>query len=99
MGTMKTWRLLPRDDVRSENGHRSLYDGNHGAVIVRATTTFEARKLAAEFFEHPACAATLENPWLEETDTMVEELANSEFPAEGEAGVLQPSFRMNGQGH
>jgi hypothetical protein len=97
---MKMWRLLPRDDDRSENWHRSLYDGNHGAVIVRATTTFEARKLAAEFFEHPACAAPLANPWLEEADTLVEELADSGFAAEGEPGVLQPTpSRMNGQGH
>ena len=93
---MKVWRLLPRDDDRSENWHRSLYDGNHGAVIVRATTTYEARKLAAAFFEHPACAATLANPWLEEADTMVEELDDPGFPTEGESGVLQPAASRAG---
>jgi hypothetical protein len=97
---MKVWRLLPRDDDRSENWRRSLYDGNHGAVIVRANTTFEARKIAAAFFEGPACTATLANPWLEEADTMVEEIGDSGFQAEGEAGVLQPSLsRRNGRGH
>lgn len=97
---MKVWRLLPRDDDRSENWRRSLYDGNHGAVIVRARTTFEARRIAAEVFERPACAATLANPWLEEADTMVDEIADPDFPADGEAGMLQPpSPGMNGRGH
>lgn len=91
---MKVWRLLPRDDGRSENWLRSLYDGNHGAVIVRAPTTFEARRLAAEFFERPECPAALANPWLEEADTVVDEIADSDFPADGEAGVLQPALRQ-----
>lgn len=97
---MRVWRLLPRDDGRSANWHRSLYDGNFGAVVVRATTTFEARKLAAAFFERPACPESLANPWMEEADTMVEEFDDPDFPPEGEAGVLQPTrARLKGQGH
>lgn len=97
---MKVWRLLPRDDERSENWRRSLYDGNFGAVIVRAQTTFEARRIAADFFERPACTARVANPWMEEADTSAEEICDSAFPAEGEAGVLQPRpSRTNGQGH
>jgi len=97
---MKVWRLLPRDDHRSENWQRSLYDGNHGAVIVRAHSTLEARMIAAQFFERPACSSTLANPWMQEADTSVEEDAASDFPAEGEAGVLQPSpSRFKCRGH
>lgn len=89
---MKLWRLLPRDDHRSENWKRSNYDGNYGAVIVRAISVFEARTLAAAVFERAGCSVAVANPWLQEADTIVEECKDSVFSAEGEASVLQPTL-------
>ena len=89
---MKLWRLLPRSDERSGNWKRSHYDGNFGAVIVRARTTYDARNLAAELFERHEWSVDLANPWLEEADTIVEQCDDPTFPAEGEAKVLQPTL-------
>jgi hypothetical protein len=91
---MKLWRLQPKGKHRSANWKRSIYDGEMGAVIVRAQSEFEARAVAAEEFEPeeaPVSGDVLRSPWMHEEDTIIEPCADKHDSLDGAAEVLRPT--------
>lgn len=60
-------------------------------MIVRAKSAFEARVLAAAEFEKQADSKdTLFDPWMQETDTNVEQCEDARYSAVGKPEVLYP---------